>query len=74
MKPVRIVSIALLLGAAAGCAPREEPAPTYATPTYAPTVSSRAPAERSYLDPGPAVSRGGPGYLQNDVSSAPRQT
>jgi hypothetical protein len=73
MKPIRIVSIALLL-AAAGCTPREEVAPSYATPTYAPQGTSGLPPERSYLDPGPAPSRGGPNYLRENAASPPRQT
>lgn len=75
MTAARIASLAILLAGTAACTPREEIAPSYAAPTYQPSATTaRAPAERSYLDPGPSPGRGRPAYLQDSVGSAPRQT
>lgn len=73
MKVARITCLAILLAGLAACTPREEIAPSYAAPDYRPSASARAP-ERSYLDPGPNPNRSRPAYLQESVTSAPRQT
>lgn len=70
MKAVQAASITVMLAGIAACTPREEPPPTY----VAPSATTRTLPERSYLDPGPAQSTGGPRYLDSSVTSAPRQT
>jgi hypothetical protein len=70
MRAALVVSSLILLTSIAGCTPREE----FASPAVVSTAATRASAERSYLDVGPAPGRGGPAYLQANTASGPRQT
>lgn len=70
MTIIKTACAALALIGAAACTPREELPPQYAPSTAITTV----PPQRSYLDPGPAQSTGGPRYLQRGAGSPPRQT
>jgi hypothetical protein len=70
MRVVQAASISVVLASIGACTPREELPP----PSIAPSATTRTLPERSYLDPGPAQNTGGPRYLYDNMTSAPRQT
>lgn len=70
MRAALVASSLILLTSIAGCTPREE----FAAPSVVSTAAPRTTAERSYLDVGPAPSRGGPAYIQANTTGGPRQT
>lgn len=71
MSGYRLCAATLLIVALGACTPREPVASS--EPIVAPSVSN-VPPQRSYLDPGPTPSRGGPNYIRDNLTSSSRQT
>lgn len=70
MKAVQATAISALFISIVACTPREELPP----PAGTPSATTYTMPQRSYLDAGPAPASGGPRYLYDNTTSAPRQT
>lgn len=70
MKTVQAAAISAVFISVGACTPREELPP----PDAAPSATTYTMPQRSYLDAGPTPGTGGPRYLYDNATSAPRQT